>query len=194
MYEELRSLGPRQRRRVEQRLTVLACATTRSMTAAALHLGPSCRTVRRRREPRACRGELLHVDGSPHAWFALAPAHRPTSITVPDDATSRLLYAQFRETETTVAIMTALWEVFTAYGLPMALSSDRAGWAFRTQTAKGPVDTTHLTHVGRALAADPSLVERVSACVDGARSEAERRYNVGYGSGARLESRLESRA
>ena len=26
---------------------------------------------RRRREPRACFGELLHIDGSPHAWFAL---------------------------------------------------------------------------------------------------------------------------
>ncbi|TMD02695.1 MAG: helix-turn-helix domain-containing protein, partial [Chloroflexi bacterium] len=25
---------------------------------------------RRRREPRACVGELLHLDGSPHAWLA----------------------------------------------------------------------------------------------------------------------------
>jgi transposase len=28
---------------------------------------------RRRREPRACFGELLHIDGSPHAWFARRP-------------------------------------------------------------------------------------------------------------------------
>src|SRR5512137_2030465 len=90
---------------------------------------------RRRREPRACFGELLHIDGSPHAWFALAPTQRPTLIAVPDDATNRVLYAQFWEAETTQAVMTALGEIFTTYGLPMALYSDRAGWAFYTPTA-----------------------------------------------------------
>jgi hypothetical protein len=29
---------------------------------------------RRRREPRPCLGELLHLDGSRHAWLALEPA------------------------------------------------------------------------------------------------------------------------
>ena len=33
---------------------------------------------RRRREPRACFGELLHLDGSPHAWLALGPDARCT--------------------------------------------------------------------------------------------------------------------
>ena len=28
---------------------------------------------RRRREPRACFGELVHLDGSVHPWLALAP-------------------------------------------------------------------------------------------------------------------------
>src|SRR5499426_1136503 len=32
---------------------------------------------RRRREPRPCVGELLHLDGSRHAWLALAPESRP---------------------------------------------------------------------------------------------------------------------
>ena len=32
---------------------------------------------RRRREPRACFGEMLHLDGSVHAWFALRPEERP---------------------------------------------------------------------------------------------------------------------
>ena len=31
---------------------------------------------RRRREPRACFGELLHLDGSPHAWLARCPTER----------------------------------------------------------------------------------------------------------------------
>ena len=45
---------------------------------------------RRRRAPRACLGELLHIDGLPHAWLAL----RPTERAVLDDATKRVLYAQ----------------------------------------------------------------------------------------------------
>ena len=47
--------------------------------------------------------------------------------------------------------MTALREVFSTYGLPMALYSDRAGWAFYTPTAKGPVDKKQLTQVGVGL-------------------------------------------
>src|SRR5687767_14773811 len=48
---------------------------------------------RRRREPRACFGELLHIDGSPHAWLALCPEDRAVLIAVVDDATKRVLYA-----------------------------------------------------------------------------------------------------
>jgi len=127
---------------------------------------------RRRREPRACFGELLHIDGSPHAWLSGAPDTRATLIAVPDDATSRLLYAQFWERETTQAVMTALWEVFTTYGLPMALYSDRAAWAFYTPTAKGPVDKKRLTQVGRALA--QLGVEHIPAYSPQARGRSER--------------------
>jgi transposase len=49
---------------------------------------------RRRREPRPCFGELLHLDGSPHPWLALCPDARQTLISVWDDATKLLLYAQ----------------------------------------------------------------------------------------------------
>ena len=61
---------------------------------------------RRRREPRACFGELLHLDGSRHPWLALVPEARATLITVVDDATSALLYAQLWAQETTLAVMT----------------------------------------------------------------------------------------
>src|SRR2546422_3150308 len=63
---------------------------------------------RRRREPRACFGELLHLDGSPHAWLALCPTERQSMLTIIDDATKRLLYAQLWPTETAQAGMTAL--------------------------------------------------------------------------------------
>jgi len=107
---------------------------------------------RRRREPRACVGELLHLDGSDHEWLALCPGQRQTLIAVIDDATKRLLYAQLWPEETTQAVLMALRTVLAGFGLPMALYTDRAGWAFHTPTAGGPVDRTHLTVVGRILA------------------------------------------
>jgi transposase len=127
---------------------------------------------RRRREPRASFGELLHLDGSPHAWLRRGPEHRQTLIAVLDDATKRLLYAQLWPAETTAAIFTALHAVFTAWGLPIALYTDRAGWAFHTPTAGGPVDRTHLTQVGRALA--HLGIEHIGAYSPQARGRGER--------------------
>lgn len=63
---------------------------------------------RRRREPRACFGELLHLDGSRHQWFTLAPTEWSVLIAVLDDATKRVLYAQLWPSEGVVAVMTAL--------------------------------------------------------------------------------------
>jgi transposase len=107
---------------------------------------------RRRREPRPCFGELLHLDGSRHAWLRHCPEVEQTLIAVLDDATKRLLYAQLWPGETSRAVMTALRTVCGEYGLPVALYTDRAGWAFHTPQAGGRVDRTRLTQVGRALA------------------------------------------
>jgi transposase len=107
---------------------------------------------RRRRAARACFGELLHLDGSDHGWLAHCPGQRQTLLAVVDDATKRLLYAQLRPEETTHAVLAALHAVLAGFGLPMALYTDRAGWAFHTPTAGGRVDRTHLTVVGRILA------------------------------------------
>jgi len=107
---------------------------------------------RLRREPRACFGEMLHLDGSVHAWFARAPDARPCWILVSDDATKRVLHAALYPSESTHAVMTSLATVLRTEGLPMALYTDRAGWAFYTPKAKGPVDRPRLTQVGRALA------------------------------------------
>src|SRR6058998_899732 len=64
---------------------------------------------RRRREPRPCFGELLHLDGSRHRWLALLPERWFTLIAVVDDATKRVLYAELREGgESVTAIMMAL--------------------------------------------------------------------------------------
>jgi len=108
---------------------------------------------RRRREPRPCFGELLHLDGSRHHWLALVPDQYFTLIAVVDDATKQLLYAELLDGgESTAAVMTALRAVLTTWGLPMALYTDRAHWAVHTPVAGGAADRTKLTQVGRALA------------------------------------------
>jgi hypothetical protein len=108
---------------------------------------------RRRREPRPCFGELLHLDGSRHQWLALVPEQWLTLIAVVDDATKDVLYGQLSEEgESTARVMTALRTVFTTWGLPMALYTDRAHWAAHTPVAGGGVDRKNPTQVGRALA------------------------------------------
>jgi transposase len=107
---------------------------------------------RRRREPRPCFGELLHLDGSRHQWFALVPDQWLTLMVVVDDATKQILYAQFTDGgESTAAVMTALSTVLTTLGVPMALYTDRAHWAAHTPVAGGAADRRKLTQVGRAL-------------------------------------------
>jgi hypothetical protein len=106
---------------------------------------------RKRRERKACFGEMLHLDGSPHRWLELAGEGRQVLIQVVDDATNRLLYAQLWEGETVQAVMSALKAVIARYGIPAALYTDRAGWAFETPKAGEKVSKTHLTQVGQAL-------------------------------------------
>ena len=127
---------------------------------------------RRRREPRPCFGELLHLDGSPHAWLALCPDQRQTLMAVIDDATKRLLYAQLWPAETTAAVLAALAAIVRTFGLPIALYTDRAGWAFHTPHAGGPIDRARLTHVGRALAR--LGIEHIGAYSPQARGRGER--------------------
>src|SRR6267143_3073478 len=74
---------------------------------------------RRRREPRACFGELLHLDGSRHRWLALRPEQWCTLIAVVDDATKHLLHAElWAGGESVTAVMTALRAVLQRYGVP----------------------------------------------------------------------------
>jgi transposase len=126
----------------------------------------------RRREPKPCFGEMLHIDGSKHRWLALRPELVMTLIVVVDDATSRLLYAQLWPEETTEAILSALRSVIVELGLFMALYNDRAGWAFHTPKEQGKVSKTVFTQVGRAL--DRLGIEHIPAYSPQARGRSER--------------------
>jgi transposase len=125
-----------------------------------------------RREPRACFGELLHIDGSNHPWLALAPEERSTLVAIQDDATRQLLFARLFPVESTEAVMQGLREVVETHGIPMALYSDRASWAFHTPKAGGKVDKSRPTQVGRAL--KQLGVEHIPAYTPQARGRQER--------------------
>ena len=64
---------------------------------------------RRRRPRRPLPGMMLHIDGSTHAWFQ--DEREPDLITLMDDATNEVYYAQLVDEESTVTIMTGLREV-----------------------------------------------------------------------------------
>ncbi|HKQ66239.1 MAG TPA: ISNCY family transposase [Methylomirabilota bacterium] len=108
---------------------------------------------RRRRVPRPCWGELVHLDGSRHRWLALVPDQWQTLIVAVDDATKRVLYAQLVEGgESVEVIMSALRVIVERHGIPGALYTDRASWAVRTPTSGTAPDREKVTQVGRALA------------------------------------------
>lgn len=77
--------------------------------------------------PRARRerfGELIQIDGSPHAWFE-ERGPRCTLLVFIDDATSAIVAARFVKAETTNAYFALAYEYFQRHGLPEAFYSDR---------------------------------------------------------------------
>jgi len=129
-----------------------------------------------RREPRACFGELLHIDGSRHRWLTLCPDQWSCLLAIVDDATRQLLYAQLVEQEGTYPVLAALATVVRRWGIPQALYSDRASWAAYTPRAGQPVDRSARTQVGRAL--DQLGVEHILAYSPQARGRSERAHRT----------------
>ena len=82
------------------------------------------RTVHSPRERRSARGELVQIDGSPHAWFE-ARAGKCCLIAFIDDATGTLMNARFYPVESTAAYLDSLHRYVSAHGRPLALYSDR---------------------------------------------------------------------
>ena len=80
--------------------------------------------VHQSRPRRPALGELVQIDGSPHAWFEDREP-RCTLIVFIDDATSRLMALRFAEAETTEAYMRTLRGYLDQHGRPVALYSDK---------------------------------------------------------------------
>jgi transposase len=95
---------------------------------------------------RQCFGELVQIDGSPHAWFE-ERGPRCSLLVAIDDATGRIGAAQFAKAETTNAYFELFAQYFNRYGLPEAFYSDRHS-IFRINTR---LTQERQTQVARAL-------------------------------------------
>lgn len=89
---------------------------------------------RKRRKRSGRVGQMLFLDGSPHAWF---DTKQSTLVLATDDATGTPLYGLFCEQEDLDGCFTVCQEVFTRYGLPVVFYLDRASQF--TTTRRGGV-------------------------------------------------------
>lgn len=111
---------------------------------------PRIHQMRKRRDQR---GELVQIDGSPHAWFE---DRRPRCclLVFIDDATSELLWVEFAESETTNAYFKAAFGYLRRDGKPLAFYSDKHS-IFRINNSKDGSSTTSdsngLTQFGKAM-------------------------------------------
>lgn len=76
------------------------------------------------RERKHHVGELIQIDGSLHIWFG---GDSSTLIAFIDDATGRIMIAEFVDRETTEDLAVSTHEYVKKYGRPIALYSDRGG-------------------------------------------------------------------
>ena len=102
--------------------------------------------VHQSRERRACYGELIQIDGSPHDWFE-ERADRCSLLVFIDDATGRLMKCHFAPSESTESYMHALSDYLDLHGSPLALYSDKHG-VFKVNHAGKEHE---LTQFGRAI-------------------------------------------
>lgn len=100
------------------------------------------------RERRPCRGELVQIDGSKHAWLE-DRAEKATLLVFIDDATSELLALKFVEEESFFAYGEVCKRYFQEVGLPMSFYSDRFS-VFRTNRSKN-LEYEPVTQFQRAL-------------------------------------------
>jgi transposase len=128
---------------------------------------------RRRRERRPLPGMLLHIDASRHAWV---PEGMQDLVSISDDATNELYYAQLVQEESTLTVMAALRAVVARQGVFCALYSDRASHFIHTPPEG---HERHQTQVERAL--QQLGIEAIAAHSPQARGRKERLYRTVQG-------------
>src|SRR3989454_11651706 len=81
---------------------------------------------RQRRLRSSGEGELVQLDGSPHDWLE-GRGPRLTALGMQDDATGKILAAQFFPAETAAGYFRLLQRLLRRFGVPTAFYGDRSG-------------------------------------------------------------------
>jgi hypothetical protein len=122
------------------------------MAAAGIWL-PRRERVRRAhqfRHRRACRGELVQIDGCDHEWFE-DRARRCALLVYVDDATGELMELRFVEAESAFDYFAATRSYLARHGRPAAFYSDKHS-VFRVARGDSAGRSHGVTQFGRALA------------------------------------------
>jgi transposase len=109
---------------------------------------------RQRRVRSAQLGELVQLDGSPHDWLE-GRGPQLTALGMQDDATGKILAAQFFPSETAFGYLCLLRQLLRRHGVPLAFYGDHSGifvrndehWTVEEQLA----GKRQPTQFGRAL-------------------------------------------
>lgn len=105
-------------------------------------------SVHQLRERRACFGELVQIDGSPHDWFE-GRAEACVLLVFIDDATGKLVQLRFVDSESFFSYCEAAEGYFRQSGKPVAFYSDKNSIFRVNQPSAGA--HPDLTQFGRAM-------------------------------------------
>ncbi len=100
------------------------------------------------RERRKRKGELIQMDGSPHAWFEDRGPECSLIYTV-DDATGEILAARFVPSESTWSYFGLMEQHIKEHGRPLSLYTDKHV-VFRVNH-KDAISGKGITQFGRAM-------------------------------------------
>lgn len=129
------------------------------------------------RERKACRGEMVQMDGSEHDWFE-GRAERAVLMVMIDDATNRTL-ARFYPAETTAAAFDVFGQYVRRYGLPGSLYVDQDSIYKNTRQARVDEELREEGAVTQFKRAMKTLgVEVILAYSPQAKGRVERRNQV----------------
>ena len=109
----------------------------------------SCKVITHQmRDRRACIGELVQIDGSPHDWFE-GRAANCTLLVLIDDASGQLFGLRFVEQESFHSYVLVVRPYLEHYGKPVAFYSDKHS-IFRVNVPNSGTGD-NLTQFGRAM-------------------------------------------
>lgn len=110
--------------------------------------------VHQMRARRMQYGELIQIDGSPHAWFE-DRADSCTLLVFVDDATGKIMQLHFEEQESCYGYMDALRGYLQQHGRPLTLYSDKHGiFRVNANEAKSGTGETQFSRAVRELDID----------------------------------------